>query len=659
VFLLLQIDSPNFDSTYPSATKLLSSTMSMSNLTGLKEPVPLILIDPITGKFVLGDIAANYLFSLEKPVAVITVAGLYRTGKSFVLNNLAGRSAGFDIGSTIEPCTRGLWLWTVPAKEVGIRPNLPPGTQVLMLDTEGLGSYQQTETYDIQIFAFSLLLSSYFVYNSLGAIDEQAIDRLSLVVQLTKHIRARKTSNTTHTASLDNEADLQSLKAYFPSFLWLLRDFSLELEIAGKSITSREYLERALSTMEGKGERVEAKNRIRQFIKQFFVDRDCFTMKRPVSDEAKLQRLAQVPLSELRPEYLQQLGDLKELIFSHVEPKQIDGHVLSGRMLCELTKEYIEAINNGSVPTIATAWDSVMQLENQKALQFAVATYQMAMDKNAADAVDTSVLLLHHRQAEADAYHILHTNSVGSELAKFEEDLKQQISSLFQKYFASNEKESVDQCTRLLDDLSFPMLERVRSGDIKSMDVLESEISQVVAAYDRQARGPKRDAVLLGFTRTRLFEAIRLVHRASMSDLEEMQESRRKEAIDHAAIEYQRLEKVYETLQSQHETLSENNKLVHESKAKVDEELEELRSKVIELEVLLAEVNSKFEEEKQQIVVEKESTEKEKAEVVSTKIQLESDIERERQEKEELQKKCEEMEQELQKNKKKKGCTIC
>ena len=60
---------------------------------------------------------------------------------------------------------------------------------VLFLDTEGLGSTIRGSTYDCRIFALSLLLSSYFVYNSVGVIDGDAISRLGLVVNLTKHIQ--------------------------------------------------------------------------------------------------------------------------------------------------------------------------------------------------------------------------------------------------------------------------------------------------------------------------------------------------------------------------------------------------------------------------------------------------------------------------------------
>ena len=59
------------------------------------------------------------LQSLESvPVAVIAVAGLYRTGKSFFMNQLAGAkprkkqpASGFRVGHDTESCTRGVWVW--------------------------------------------------------------------------------------------------------------------------------------------------------------------------------------------------------------------------------------------------------------------------------------------------------------------------------------------------------------------------------------------------------------------------------------------------------------------------------------------------------------------------------------------------------------------
>ena len=48
------------------------------------------------------------------------------------------------------------------------------------MDSEGVDAYDQTATYSAEVFSMAVLLSSVFVYNSVGAIDESAIDKLSL-----------------------------------------------------------------------------------------------------------------------------------------------------------------------------------------------------------------------------------------------------------------------------------------------------------------------------------------------------------------------------------------------------------------------------------------------------------------------------------------------
>jgi len=63
-----------------------------------------------------------------------------------------------------------------------------------MLDTEGIDAWDQTGQYSVQIFSLAVLLSSLFVYNQMGGIDEAALDRLSLVTEMTKHIRVRAAS---------------------------------------------------------------------------------------------------------------------------------------------------------------------------------------------------------------------------------------------------------------------------------------------------------------------------------------------------------------------------------------------------------------------------------------------------------------------------------
>jgi hypothetical protein len=83
------------------------------------------------------------------------------------------------VGPTVRPCTKGLWLWSVPVESAD-------GTHLVLLDSEGIDAYDQTAQYSTQIFAMAVLMSSTFVYNQMGGIDEAALDRLALVTELCK-----------------------------------------------------------------------------------------------------------------------------------------------------------------------------------------------------------------------------------------------------------------------------------------------------------------------------------------------------------------------------------------------------------------------------------------------------------------------------------------
>ncbi len=46
----------------------------------------------------------------------------------------------------------------------------------IIIDSEGFGGSDEEVNHDSKIFLFSMLLSSYFIYNSVGSIDENAIN---------------------------------------------------------------------------------------------------------------------------------------------------------------------------------------------------------------------------------------------------------------------------------------------------------------------------------------------------------------------------------------------------------------------------------------------------------------------------------------------------
>jgi hypothetical protein len=62
---------------------------------------------------------------------------------------------------------------------------------VLLIDSEGIGAFNEDENHDTKIFLLALLLSSFFIYNSMGTIDENALNNLSLIVNLSKELQIK------------------------------------------------------------------------------------------------------------------------------------------------------------------------------------------------------------------------------------------------------------------------------------------------------------------------------------------------------------------------------------------------------------------------------------------------------------------------------------
>lgn len=99
-----------------------------------------------------------------------------------------------------------------------------------MVDTEGIGGLDEDNSHDMRIFSLAVLLSSYFVYNSMGSIDENALSSISFVTSLSKHIRC----NTENEQDASDQkwagsGDDDHLIHHMPRFMWTVRDFTLQL----------------------------------------------------------------------------------------------------------------------------------------------------------------------------------------------------------------------------------------------------------------------------------------------------------------------------------------------------------------------------------------------------------------------------------------------
>ena len=159
-----------------------------SQILPKNKAIPFVIYE--NNKFIIPKEAKNLLTNLPyKTISIISLVGKYRTGKSFLLNRvlLNIQSSGFGVGPTFKACTKGIWIWSDPImiKNKYSKEKFP----CFLIDTEGLGAYDEEINHDSKIFLIAVLISSLFIYNSVGYIDENTINNLSFVLNLSKTIK--------------------------------------------------------------------------------------------------------------------------------------------------------------------------------------------------------------------------------------------------------------------------------------------------------------------------------------------------------------------------------------------------------------------------------------------------------------------------------------
>ncbi|KAH0719916.1 hypothetical protein KY290_004833 [Solanum tuberosum] len=477
-------ESPQQSSPSPSPPQT-SPPSSVNIAAGPARPIRFVYCDE-KGKFQIDPEALAILQLVKEPVGIVSVCGRARQGKSFILNQLLGRSSGFQVAATHRPCTKGIWLWSSPLRRTAL-----DGTEynLLLLDTEGIDAYDQTGTYSTQIFSLAVLLSSMFVYNQMGGIDEAALDRLSLVTEMTRHIRVRASGG---------RASASELGQFSPVFVWLLRDFYLDLVEDNRRITPRDYLELALRPVQGGGKDVAAKNEIRDSIRALFPDRECFPLVRPLSNENELQRLDQIPLENMRPEFKAGLDALTRFVFERTRPKQVGATIMTGPLFARITQSFLDALNNGAVPTITSSWQSVEEAECQRAYDSAAERYMSSFDRSKPP--EEGALREAHEVAAQKAMAEFNSTAVGagSIRMKYEKRLQNFIKKAFEELKKDAFREAYLQCSNAIQDMEKELRLACHAPDANIDNVLKV-LDRLVSKYEATCQGPEKWRKLIVF----------------------------------------------------------------------------------------------------------------------------------------------------------------
>nr|XP_042135965.1 guanylate-binding protein 1-like isoform X1 [Peromyscus maniculatus bairdii] len=416
-------------------------------------PGPVCLIENSDQQLVANQEALEILSAIKQPVVVVAIVGLYRTGKSYLMNKLAGKQNGFSLGSTVQSHTKGIWMWCVPHSQ-------KPGHTLVLLDTEGLEDIGKGDNQnDCWIFALSVLLSSTFIYNSIRTINQQAMGQLHYVTELTDLIKSKSSPEDS------GIADSAIFVGFFPTFVWTLRDFHLELELNGNPITPDEYLESSLLLKTGTDEKTKSFNELRLCIRKFFPQRKCFVFDRPAPTK-KLSKLETVAEEELSEDFVEQVAKFTSYIFSSSGVKTLSGGIkVNGPRLQSLVLTYVNAIRSGELPCMENAVLTLAQIENSVAVQKAIEHYEEQMNQKVQLPTETLQELLDlHRPIERESIKVFMKNSFKDIDQKFQKELGDQLNAKLDAFIKKNMDMSSARCSELLEGIFGPLEEEVKQG---------------------------------------------------------------------------------------------------------------------------------------------------------------------------------------------------
>ena len=589
---------------------------SLEDIPDDGKAISMVNYDPSLGQFVINQEALEIIRQLQNPLGVISVAGMYRTGKSYLLNRmLLNRSGGFSVGPSINPCTKGLWMWSKT-----IQAHTPQGKplNVLIIDTEGIGATDEDQNHDNKIMTLAILLSSYFIFNSMGTIDESSIQSLSFIVNITKNIQ-QKNGN-------------KDFSKYLPAFMWVIRDFSLQLRNKeGNPITSKEYLEFSLEMQPGNSEFIVNKNQIRKMVKEYFPNRNCVTLVRPLLEEGNLQKLERTPASKLRKEFIEQVNYLRKTVLNSINPKKLNGQELNGEMFIDLIKSYVKMINEGAVPIIQTAWTYMRQNQAIIAKKNALENYKKKTEElNNKFPIKEEFLRNTLKKIKREIILNFNEEIIGEPEEKDLKELKNELKKL--KYEIINKNISVTntQTNRFLKENYKNIEEKIKNNEYLNITEYKDDIEQFVQfCLNKCPVGPNRDMIIYEFIIEKIMNSSSLLAKSNMDEMEriisdnsnniddlikELNEEKDKEKklnneLKEITEKLNKLNQEKDKISSQNSNESDNlNKLMEEK----NNEIIKLKNKLNQCEKICAE---KIKEMKQKV---------EEAEKISHQKELES-----------------------------------
>ncbi|KAH9602756.1 hypothetical protein KSS87_023044 [Heliosperma pusillum] len=406
-----------------------------SSMDDFHQAFPIVEPDPDHTRLQLSREGLEAIEKITLPIAAVAVIGPYRSGKSFLLNQLLSLSCdeGFGVGHMRDTKTKGIWIWGTPieVKVDGVK------TAVLYLDTEGFESIGKSNVYDDRIFALATVMSSVLIYNLPETVREADISRLSFAVELAEEFYGR-----------DKMLLLTQLSFY------------------------------------GSYSEIFYVNQIRESLAMMGDNSLAFSLPQPHLQRTKLCELND---TELDPGYVRKREQLKEVVASIVRPKILQGKMLNGKEFVSFLEKIIEALNKGEIPSTG----SLVEVFNKKIVERCLKLYS---ERISVLKLPLSEASLHgaHEESKDAAMRAFEEQHFGRNHAKKSADqLDEEIQKVLNNLIISNEYQSSKLCETLYTTCEDNM-DQLQVLRLPSMAKFNAGFLRCNESFQQQCVGPAK-----------------------------------------------------------------------------------------------------------------------------------------------------------------------
>ncbi|XP_076015750.1 atlastin-3-like [Genypterus blacodes] len=378
----------------------------------------------------------------DKHVVVVSVAGAFRKGKSFLLDfmlrymyrksnqawlgNDDEPLTGFSWRGGSEPETTGIQLWS---EVFPIQKNDGTEVAVVLMDTQGAFDNESTVKDCATIFALSTMTSSVQIYNLSQNIQEDDLQQLQLFTEYGR-------------LAMD-EIFLKP----FQSLMFLIRDWSFPYEYCYGLKGGSDFLDKRLQVKEAQHEELQT---VREHIYSCFTDITCFLLPHPGLKVATSPSF-NGQLGDVTQEFKVELGSLIPTLLhpDRLAEKEINGNKVTCRGLLEFFKAYIKIYQGEDLPQPKTMLQATAEANNLAAVAAAKDQYYKDMEKVCGGDlpyVAPESLTEKHLFSFREALHAFSsTKKMGGQefCDRYQEQLETELGQMWQSYLKHNESKNL------------------------------------------------------------------------------------------------------------------------------------------------------------------------------------------------------------------------